>query len=97
MFFLIRRRPPRSTRTATLLPYTTFFRSTDAHEGQAQSIYRWDVGTGAVHLVTQSAGMLNGGGRYQSGGCAVSSEAMVCVVAKADRPDRKSTRLNSSH
>src|SRR3546814_12465021 len=32
--------------------------------------------------------MLNGGGRYQSGGCAVSSEAMVCVVAKADRPPR---------
>jgi len=64
------------------------FTVTDEHEGQAQSIYRWNVRTGAVHLVAQSAGMLNGGGRYQSGGCGVSFEAMVCVVAKADRPPR---------
>jgi dipeptidyl aminopeptidase/acylaminoacyl peptidase len=64
------------------------FTVTDAHEGQAQSIYRWNVGTGAVHLVTRSAGMLNGGGRYESGGCGVSADAMVCVVAKADRPPR---------
>src|SRR3546814_5232971 len=28
-FFLIRRRPPRSTRTDTLCPYTTLFRSND--------------------------------------------------------------------
>ena len=64
------------------------FTVTNPHEGQAQSIYRWNVRTGAVHLVTQSAGMLNGGGRYQSGGCGTSSEALVCVNAKADRPPR---------
>lgn len=64
------------------------FTVTDRHEGQAQSIHRWNVRTGVVRLVTRSAGMLNGGGRYQSGGCGVSSEAMVCVVAKADRPPR---------
>src|SRR3546814_2329400 len=29
-FFLMIRRPPRSTRTATLFPYTTLFRSYDA-------------------------------------------------------------------
>src|SRR3546814_10193187 len=28
-FFLMRRRPPRSTRTDTLFPYTTLFRSAD--------------------------------------------------------------------
>src|SRR3546814_10545018 len=28
VFFLMRRRPPRSTRTDTLFPYTTLFRST---------------------------------------------------------------------
>src|SRR5690348_484585 len=39
------------------------FTVTDPHEGQAQSIYRWNVRTGAVHLVAQSAGMLNGGDR----------------------------------
>jgi dipeptidyl aminopeptidase/acylaminoacyl peptidase len=64
------------------------FTVTDGHEGQAQSIYRWNVRTGAVHSVTQSTGMLNGGERYESGGCGVSFEAMVCVVAKADRPPR---------
>src|SRR3546814_12316586 len=30
-FFLMIRRPPRSTRTDTLFPYTTLFRSTDLH------------------------------------------------------------------
>src|SRR3546814_15148555 len=30
-FFLMNRRPPRSTRTATLFPYTTLFRSRDRH------------------------------------------------------------------
>src|SRR3546814_1725723 len=30
-FFLMIRRPPRSTRTDTLFPYTTLFRSHDAH------------------------------------------------------------------
>src|SRR3546814_18502071 len=29
MFFLMRRRPPRSTRTDTLFPYTTLFRSSE--------------------------------------------------------------------
>src|SRR3546814_10997577 len=29
LFFLMRRRPPRSTRTDTLFPYTTLFRSLD--------------------------------------------------------------------
>src|SRR3546814_11861124 len=32
MFFLIIRLPPRSTRTATLFPYTTLFRSKDEQE-----------------------------------------------------------------
>src|SRR3546814_17449066 len=32
-FFLMIRRPPRSTRTYTLLPYTTLFRSEQAQKG----------------------------------------------------------------
>src|SRR3546814_19060934 len=39
LFFLMIRRPPRSTRTDTLFPYTTLFRS---H-------FRIDVGIGAMH------------------------------------------------
>ncbi len=63
------------------------FTVSDPHEGQAQSIYRWNVRTGAVHLVTQSAGLLSGG-RDQSSACGRSSEALVCVAAEADRPPR---------
>src|SRR3546814_8521876 len=32
-FFLMIRRPPRSTRTDTLFPYTTLFRSEGVHQG----------------------------------------------------------------
>src|SRR3546814_3436172 len=32
------RRPPRSTRTDTLVPYTTLFRSADAHDRRIQPI-----------------------------------------------------------
>jgi dipeptidyl aminopeptidase/acylaminoacyl peptidase len=64
------------------------FTVTDPHEGKAQSIFRWDVTTGIVHPVVHSTGLLNGGGRFQSGGCGVSFEVMVCVDADADRPPR---------
>ena len=67
------------------------FTVTDPHEGQTQSIYRWDVRTSAVHLVAQSAGLLSSGSHYQSGGsddCGVSPVALVCVNAKAAQPPR---------
>src|SRR3546814_18226781 len=35
-FFLMIRRPPRSTRTDTLVPYTTLFRSQDLHPAPAR-------------------------------------------------------------
>src|SRR3546814_965854 len=36
-FFLMIRRPPRSTRTDTLFPYTTLFRSGERREGQGMN------------------------------------------------------------
>src|SRR3546814_13649420 len=39
------RRPPRSTRTDTLFPYTTLFRSLDT-----QTLAHWQLGHGAVAL-----------------------------------------------
>src|SRR3546814_15642718 len=42
-FCLMRRRPPRSTRTDTLFPYTTLFRSIDGHGIILRS--EWDVQT----------------------------------------------------
>src|SRR3546814_20445582 len=46
-FFLMSRRPPRSTRTDTLFPYTTLFRSTRLSE----SLH--DRGAALVHAVEQ--------------------------------------------
>src|SRR3546814_1416684 len=52
LFFLMIRRPPRSTRTDTLFPYTTLFRSKDTFErepangGQQHPVDRMTVGAG---------------------------------------------------
>src|SRR3546814_11751983 len=52
LFFLMIRRPPRSTRTDTLFPYTTLFRSADARErrrvaaGAPRACRRREVGAG---------------------------------------------------
>src|SRR3546814_4893006 len=46
-FFLMLRRPPRSTRTDTLFPYTTLFRSVvDQQRGLPDRGHRGDAGTG---------------------------------------------------
>src|SRR3546814_13977289 len=47
-FFLMIRRPPRSTRTDTLFPYTTLFRS-------ARVISHWPMAFGAMRLWTSTA------------------------------------------
>src|SRR3546814_17226185 len=47
-------RPPRSTRTDTLFPYTTLFRSVDAPV--AWTIVRRDLATGAEETVVGSSG-----------------------------------------
>src|SRR3546814_7821884 len=44
----MRRRPPRSTRTDTLFPYTTLFRS--HHLGRRRGGRRWSLGGGRGHL-----------------------------------------------
>src|SRR3546814_12671783 len=84
-FFLMIRRPPRSTRTYTLFPYTTLFRSPPrqaAHEigGTVDRVdhpQRIGVATTTAAFLAQDAVMGEGG--------------------QQPRGDRKSTRLNSSH
>src|SRR5204863_4819305 len=82
-FMLMLRRPPRST----LFPYTTLFRSrVDALVAEgllASSAERGDSG----HLHRQLE--LTEGGRAR-----VAEEALALLQRE---PDRKSTRLNSSH
>src|SRR3546814_943337 len=101
------RRPPRSTRTDTLFPYTTLFRS---------------VETGIERIVAESAELspvllcgapLHRAGRLYNCAVVLSRGRILGVVPKSFIPnyreyyekrwfasgagDRKSTRLNSSH
>lgn len=64
------------------------FTVTPYDQGFAQSIYRWNVDTGAVHLVAKSSGMFAGERRWQPGTCGVSHKALACVTANANRPPR---------
>lgn len=61
------------------------FTVSDPAQGLAQSIHRWNVRTGAVHPVIVTRGTIGGGRGRQ---CGVSSEALVCVTAEANRPPR---------
>lgn len=63
------------------------FTVTDPAEGLAQSIFGWDVRSGAVRRVAESTGLLNGG-RDPASPCAASHAALVCVSASANEPPR---------
>src|SRR2546427_9518991 len=71
-FFLMIRRPPRST----LFPYTTLFRSCAALHGRLVCDRPYSV-------LARARGLRCGG--------------KLCPEAGRAHPDRKSTRLNSSH
>src|SRR3546814_11073843 len=98
-FFLMIRRPPTSTRTDTLFPYTTLFRSTTKaleaiyHEVQEafadyyRQINKDDESDFTAHLVP-SIGKL---------GFDVDFYGRGRRNPHRSRADRKSTRLNSSH
>src|SRR3546814_15744180 len=45
-FLLMIRRPPRSTRTDTLFPYTTLFRSVERHQVESPGDPRTGIGVG---------------------------------------------------
>src|SRR3546814_17745994 len=86
-FFVMIRRPPRSTRTYTLFPYTTLFRSGVVVPGFAlaaetlpQPFKRAQcLGLGFTQQATMNHGLA------------------VAVDGDDGTRDRKSTRLNSSH
>src|SRR3546814_14474769 len=73
LFFLMIRRPPRSTRTDTLFPYTTLFRS--PRFVCQPSLPQYAFHPAQSHSIT----------RPPRASC------------PSPAPDRKSTRLNSSH
>src|SRR3546814_11145454 len=101
------RRPPISTRTDTLLPYTTLFRSLPRQVGSAwHKIVRLSLPNGwleqtNVKNAPQQAGLLwklaTGGPKVRRAYDAAQRRAENQRKAAALTADRKSTRLNSSH
>src|SRR3546814_15445456 len=93
-FFYMIRRAPRSTRTVTLFPYTTLFRS-QGSAGAAEQIEKAFIERGAQPVaIIGHIGMIGGLQRLPDarvdGGGVVRQEQLGLG-------DRKSTRLNSSH
>src|SRR3546814_16128103 len=87
VFFLMIRRPPRSTRTDTLFPYTTLFRSVrdGVMDDAVDHIGRFCVGRRVTHF--EAAALVDRDVDEHRAGTH-GAEHLV---------DRKSTRLNSSH
>src|SRR3546814_11917861 len=91
--FLMIRRPPRSTRTDTLFPYTTLFRSVDdAAQGITDIVRGCDLLDSTPRQIALQRAL----------GLPTPNYAHVPVLLGADgrklsKSDRKSTRLNSSH
>src|SRR3546814_14456955 len=95
-FFLMIRRPPRSTRTDTLFPYTTLFRSPARLAAGRRS---WWLplapppGRGGADLAANASSP--GAGRRRFGSHEPASSIAVAPVR--DRPDRPSARLGLGH
>src|SRR3546814_17445864 len=109
-FFLMIRRPPRSTRTDTLFPYTTLFRSTRLLR-PVQAVmfaaffnfaaYFLSLAFPALHKVAETigAGLIDKDLVTPAVvfGALVGAMFWNIVTWLKGIPDRKSTRLNSSH
>src|SRR3546814_13772230 len=101
MFFLMIRRPPSTTRTYTLFPYTTLFRS-DRIAGEFLDPQTFDrTRTLLTKLLAPRRGQR--GEEIVEAAIARVGEMELDIAAHEptrileQRQDRKSTRLNSSH
>src|SRR3546814_9226026 len=105
----MRRRQPRSTRTDTLLPYTTLVRSTLAYRIKKNRkghyvMLRVDAPAAAMHELERNLRLSDDVIRYLTvrvealeEGPSIVMQARNSRDERGDRGDRKSTRLNSSH
>src|SRR3546814_3578382 len=108
IFFLMIRRPPRSTRTDTLCPYTTLFRSHCVRSGSIGRGRHLSLGQPFLQdrrQVLPRGEVVEDHARLALSGlaCAASrssrsfSSSSPIFCSTVHREDRKSTRLNSSH
>src|SRR3546814_18315688 len=96
-FFLMIRRPPRSTRTDTLFPYTTLFRS-QSLAGCSRRDYRTgDEFSNARAREEGGVRLLQDEAERRTRCVRPGDDRARLRGACASRPDRKSTRLNSGH
>src|SRR3546814_7278526 len=103
-FFLMIRRPPRSTRTDTLFPYTTLFRSVCSNPLALEAASA-EFSTDEWKRAIAEAAELGALQIHFSGGEPTARRDLEALVAAASEAglytnlitDRKSTRLNSSH
>src|SRR3546814_16430426 len=102
----MKRLPPKPTRTDTLLPTTTLFRSSgstaerDHHPVRAAVVaQRYQVGFDFQCAAVELAGGDAPAGAVRIGDLDHVAAAAVAILDREPRPvaDRKSTRLNSSH
>src|SRR3546814_12074218 len=101
-FFLMIRRPPRSTRTDTLFPYPALFRSAGRLflggrgllDGKHLQAMQLPVASGPGDRLACRQPDQGGADRRQDGDLA-GGDVRRCREHEAE--DRKSTRLNSSH
>src|SRR3546814_14788319 len=96
------RLPPRSTRTYTLFPYTTRFRSWDSGSDWNDKLYLDALVTDQFddNYDNKDAGSItsnNGSPLKTDFTVSKPSHNDMLVVWEFDTQDRKSTRLNSSH
>src|SRR3546814_16717813 len=93
-FFLMIRRPPRSTRTDTLFPYTTLFRSLEAEGADAVELRFVEPVEEILEIGLGFAGEADDEARADRD---VGGDGAPVLEALKHLGDRKSTRLNSSH
>src|SRR3546814_15570649 len=97
------RRPPRSTRTDTLFPYTTLFRSTsgsiELNGVELTSLKREGLRRSRRHIgmIFQGFNLVDRLTVMENVQCGRLGYIPYWRAATRRYPDRKSTRLNSSH
>src|SRR3546814_19120895 len=106
------RRPPRSTRTDTLFPYTTLFRSVGAHDiigGEAKNLgfkrtLLMTTGLRGSGIIEELTGKIEYQGvevvlydKVESNPKDYNVMEAAALYQQEKCEDRKSTRLNSSH
>src|SRR3546814_13430057 len=96
ILFLMIRRPPRSTRTDTLFPYTTLFRSNKCpHRGNQLCAYK--EGNSKAFVCPYHAWTFSNTGDLMGYALPDGYEGISKAGVGLGKVDRKSTRLNSSH